>query len=112
MRKLRHLLSGMFPHLSRGQLLCSYGRLMSSATSLDVIYDVAIIGGGMVGSALACALGETYPRQSPAFLLLPDLRGEVEKAKWRQPSFHLYALLQQADSNQVFCRQESFDRGS
>ena len=60
----------MLPHLSRGQLLCSYGRSLSSAAALDSIYDVAIIGGGMVGSALACALGETYLRQMPAFISL------------------------------------------
>lgn len=33
-------------------------RLSSSLKLPEKIYDVAIVGGGMVGSALACALGK------------------------------------------------------
>lgn len=36
---------------------CQHARQISSNPAVEDIYDVAIVGGGMVGAALACALG-------------------------------------------------------
>ena len=87
--------------MPRGQLLCSYGRSVSSAASLEKIYDVAIIGGGMVGSALACALGE------PSLYHPHSSSDDVNK----EASYSLCQETQPVNMLHTYCREEPFDRG-
>lgn len=91
----------MLSQIPRGQLLCSYGRSVSSAASLENIYDVAIIGGGMVGSALACALGK------PSLHHPTSSSDDIDKEAF----YSVYQETQPVNILRTYCRNEPFDRG-
>jgi flavin-dependent dehydrogenase len=49
--------------------MLNLSRSLSTGSNADQ-YDVVVVGGGMVGAALACALGKYTPLPCPVLLLL------------------------------------------
>uniref|UniRef100_H2ZD69 Uncharacterized protein n=1 Tax=Ciona savignyi TaxID=51511 RepID=H2ZD69_CIOSA len=55
-------------------------RLMTSQCDKECHYDIIIVGGGMVGASMACALGKSSYMQNSKVLVLeggPQVQGDV-----------------------------------
>lgn len=71
--------------------------------SIKIDYDLIIVGGGMVGSALACALGETDLRIAllegkPLEHICPDLKPDLRVSAINRASQRIFAAVGAWDS--------------